>query len=214
MKIPRWAIKKLNGSNKTANIFLLTKWPSTNPSIDVSHSHSCSMFSMLDKLSHIPSFRLENPPVIFLKGWHQCHFAQIVKNEKKVGPNAIFYSLQGRCMWVYIQHKIWRTQRAVHISLVSIQQSFHFLRNIHFSLVLSCIIGIGAMANLNGTTSDLRTKFLEVYSVLKSELLNDSAFEWTDNSRQWVERVSYILFCKIFSPVQENSTEYLLYFVI
>nr|AIY24422.1 fpps protein [Jasminum sambac] len=45
------------------------------------------------------------------------------------------------------------------------------------------------MANQNGANSDLRTKFLEVYSVLKSELLNDPAFEWTDNSRQWVERM-------------------------
>ncbi|KAK4434764.1 Farnesyl pyrophosphate synthase [Sesamum alatum] len=45
------------------------------------------------------------------------------------------------------------------------------------------------MANPNGTTSDLRTEFLGVYSVLKSELLNDPAFEWTDDSRQWVERM-------------------------
>lgn len=45
------------------------------------------------------------------------------------------------------------------------------------------------MANLNGTTSDLRTIFLGVYSVLKSELLNDPAFEWTDDSRQWVDRM-------------------------
>lgn len=30
---------------------------------------------------------------------------------------------------------------------------------------------------------------MEVYSVLKSELLNDPAFEFTDDSRQWVERV-------------------------
>ncbi|KAL3820852.1 hypothetical protein ACJIZ3_006757 [Penstemon smallii] len=45
------------------------------------------------------------------------------------------------------------------------------------------------MANPNGTTSDLRAVFLEVYSVLKSELLNDPAFEWTDASRQWVERM-------------------------
>ncbi|GAB2258487.1 hypothetical protein Droror1_Dr00014647 [Drosera rotundifolia] len=37
--------------------------------------------------------------------------------------------------------------------------------------------------------SDLRSKFIEVYSTLKSELLNDPAFEWTDVSRQWVERV-------------------------
>ncbi|KAM2056369.1 hypothetical protein ACFX16_029183 [Malus domestica] len=36
---------------------------------------------------------------------------------------------------------------------------------------------------------DLRSKFLEVYSVLKSELLNDPAFEFTDVSRQWVERM-------------------------
>lgn len=45
------------------------------------------------------------------------------------------------------------------------------------------------MANLNGTTSDLRTTFLGVYSVLKSELLNDPAFEWTDDSRRWVDRM-------------------------
>lgn len=37
--------------------------------------------------------------------------------------------------------------------------------------------------------SDLRAKFLEVYQVLKSELLNDPAFEWSDDSRQWVERM-------------------------
>lgn len=37
--------------------------------------------------------------------------------------------------------------------------------------------------------SETKSKFLEVYSVLKSELLNDPAFEFTDDSRQWVERV-------------------------
>ncbi|GAB4845899.1 glycerol channel [Ancistrocladus abbreviatus] len=37
--------------------------------------------------------------------------------------------------------------------------------------------------------SDLRSKFMEVYSTLKSELLNDPAFEWTDDSRRWVERM-------------------------
>lgn len=45
------------------------------------------------------------------------------------------------------------------------------------------------MANLNGSISDLRTTFLKVYDVLKSELLNDPAFEWTDDSYQWVERM-------------------------
>ncbi|KAM4102589.1 hypothetical protein ACJW30_06G012600 [Castanea mollissima] len=37
--------------------------------------------------------------------------------------------------------------------------------------------------------SDIRSKFLEVYSVLKSELLNDPAFEFSHDSRQWVERM-------------------------
>ncbi|GMP64949.1 hypothetical protein CsSME_00025964 [Camellia sinensis var. sinensis] len=37
--------------------------------------------------------------------------------------------------------------------------------------------------------TDLKSKFLEVYSVLKSELLHDSAFEFTDDSRQWVDRM-------------------------
>ncbi|KAL3508336.1 hypothetical protein ACH5RR_027737 [Cinchona calisaya] len=37
--------------------------------------------------------------------------------------------------------------------------------------------------------SDLKAKFLEVYSVLKSELLNDPAFEFTNDSREWVERM-------------------------
>ncbi|XP_022716688.1 farnesyl pyrophosphate synthase 2-like [Durio zibethinus] len=37
--------------------------------------------------------------------------------------------------------------------------------------------------------SELKSKFLEVYSVLKSELLNDPSFEFTDESHQWVERM-------------------------
>ncbi|XP_055801386.1 farnesyl pyrophosphate synthase-like [Solanum dulcamara] len=37
--------------------------------------------------------------------------------------------------------------------------------------------------------SDLKSKFLEVYSVLKSELLNDPDFEFTDDSRQWVDKM-------------------------
>ncbi|XP_049345573.1 farnesyl pyrophosphate synthase-like [Solanum verrucosum] len=37
--------------------------------------------------------------------------------------------------------------------------------------------------------TDLKAKFLEVYSVLKSDLLEDPAFEFTDDSRQWVEKM-------------------------
>ncbi|XP_050942121.1 farnesyl pyrophosphate synthase-like isoform X2 [Cucumis melo] len=37
--------------------------------------------------------------------------------------------------------------------------------------------------------SEFRSKFLDVYSLLKSELLHDPAFEFTDDSRQWVERM-------------------------
>nr|AOX15288.1 farnesyl diphosphate synthase 2 [Withania somnifera] len=36
---------------------------------------------------------------------------------------------------------------------------------------------------------DLKSKFLDVYSVLKSELLNDPDFEFTDDSRQWVDKM-------------------------
>ncbi|KAF8023268.1 hypothetical protein BT93_F0693 [Corymbia citriodora subsp. variegata] len=37
--------------------------------------------------------------------------------------------------------------------------------------------------------ADLKAKFLEVYAVLKKELLEDPAFEFSDDSRQWVERM-------------------------
>nr|BBU53604.1 farnesyl diphosphate synthase 2 [Lithospermum erythrorhizon] len=37
--------------------------------------------------------------------------------------------------------------------------------------------------------SNLKSKFFEVYDVLKAELLNDPAFDFTDDSRQWVERM-------------------------
>ncbi|KAK8648710.1 hypothetical protein V6N13_129455 [Hibiscus sabdariffa] len=37
--------------------------------------------------------------------------------------------------------------------------------------------------------SDPKPKFLEVYTVLKAELLDDPAFEFADDSRQWVERM-------------------------
>ncbi|CAN6546841.1 unnamed protein product [Malus baccata var. baccata] len=37
--------------------------------------------------------------------------------------------------------------------------------------------------------ADLKSKFLKVYSVLKSELLEDPAFDFTNDSRQWVERM-------------------------
>ncbi|NP_001316940.1 farnesyl pyrophosphate synthase 1 [Gossypium arboreum] len=37
--------------------------------------------------------------------------------------------------------------------------------------------------------ADLRSAFLNVYSQLKSELLQDPSFELTDESRQWVERM-------------------------
>lgn len=53
--------------------------------------------------------------------------------------------------------------------------------------------------------ADLKPTFLNVYSVLKSELLHDPAFEWSDDSRQWADRVSisihlssFILFCFVF----------------
>lgn len=45
------------------------------------------------------------------------------------------------------------------------------------------------MAQENGKGVDLKAAFLEVYSRLKSELLEDPAFSSTDDSRQWIDRM-------------------------
>ncbi|XP_050213327.1 farnesyl pyrophosphate synthase 1 [Mercurialis annua] len=37
--------------------------------------------------------------------------------------------------------------------------------------------------------ADLKSTFLNVYSVLKKQLLQDPAFEWSPDSRQWVDRM-------------------------
>ena len=37
--------------------------------------------------------------------------------------------------------------------------------------------------------ADLKSKFLKAYSVLKSELLEDPTFDFTNDSRLWVERM-------------------------
>ncbi|KAJ6967549.1 hypothetical protein NC653_035689 [Populus alba x Populus x berolinensis] len=37
--------------------------------------------------------------------------------------------------------------------------------------------------------ADPKSTFLNVYSVLKKELLQDPAFEWSPDSREWVERI-------------------------
>ncbi|GAV59651.1 polyprenyl_synt domain-containing protein [Cephalotus follicularis] len=44
-------------------------------------------------------------------------------------------------------------------------------------------------AKKEAAMSELKSKFLEVYSILKSELLHDPSFEFTHDSRQWVERM-------------------------
>ncbi|KAJ0578825.1 putative transferase [Helianthus annuus] len=38
-------------------------------------------------------------------------------------------------------------------------------------------------------TTDLKSRFLQVYDTLKSELINDPAFEFDEDSRQWVEKM-------------------------
>ncbi|KAG9155250.1 hypothetical protein Leryth_023382 [Lithospermum erythrorhizon] len=46
------------------------------------------------------------------------------------------------------------------------------------------------MASQAGAVSlNQKQKFMDVYTVLKSELVKDTLFEWTDDSRQWVERM-------------------------
>lgn len=55
------------------------------------------------------------------------------------------------------------------------------------------------------TMSDIRSKFLEVYSLLKSELLNDPAFEFTGDSRQWVERVNSQFYLYFFIQIYMHT---------
>ncbi|GKC57086.1 hypothetical protein Tco_1084684, partial [Tanacetum coccineum] len=38
-------------------------------------------------------------------------------------------------------------------------------------------------------SNDLKSKFMQVYDHLKSELIHDPAFEFDDVSRQWVDKV-------------------------
>lgn len=45
------------------------------------------------------------------------------------------------------------------------------------------------MAESNGIASDTKKRFIQIYGHLKSELLSDPAFDFTDDSRAWVERV-------------------------
>ncbi|GMN36686.1 hypothetical protein TIFTF001_006220 [Ficus carica] len=65
----------------------------------------------------------------------------------------------------------------------------------------------------------IKSKFLEAYHVLKSELLHDPSFEFTDDSRQWVERVidynvpggnlirglSLQAYLLVFDDIEDNS---------
>ncbi|XP_062162731.1 farnesyl pyrophosphate synthase 1-like [Alnus glutinosa] len=55
------------------------------------------------------------------------------------------------------------------------------------TLILNLPVCLSESSYLWVPMADLKSTFLKVYSVLKSELLEDSAFEWTDDSRQWVE---------------------------
>ncbi|OVA08278.1 Polyprenyl synthetase [Macleaya cordata] len=46
-----------------------------------------------------------------------------------------------------------------------------------------------ATSNGSSTTTDLKSSFLKVYSDLKSELLHDPAFDFTDDARQWIDKM-------------------------
>lgn len=42
----------------------------------------------------------------------------------------------------------------------------------------------------NGAGGDTRAAFARIYKTLKEELLTDPAFEFTEESRQWIDRVT------------------------
>lgn len=41
----------------------------------------------------------------------------------------------------------------------------------------------------NGSVDDRKIYFRSIYSQLKSELLENSAFDFTDDAREWIDKV-------------------------
>ncbi|KAI3920475.1 hypothetical protein MKX01_000814 [Papaver californicum] len=65
-----------------------------------------------------------------------------------------------------------------------------FISSSIFRSYSSCFHSL--MANSNGsttTTNDLKPKFLKVYYDLKSDLLHDTSYEFTDDARNWVDKM-------------------------
>ncbi|XP_020252229.1 farnesyl pyrophosphate synthase 1-like [Asparagus officinalis] len=46
-----------------------------------------------------------------------------------------------------------------------------------------------SMADSNGSAVDTKSRFVEIYARLKSEILEDPALDYTDDSRQWIDRM-------------------------
>ena len=86
-----------------------------------------------------------------------------------------FLSSHIRCFWVLN-----------FLGFVLVCSSSVFLSFSFFDTLSLCKLFVGV------SMVDLKLTFLKVYSVLKSELLEDSAFEWTDDSCQWVELVHFL----------------------
>ncbi|KAL1214047.1 Farnesyl pyrophosphate synthase 1 [Cardamine amara subsp. amara] len=57
------------------------------------------------------------------------------------------------------------------------------------SSLYRCIQREHLSSSFSSSMADLKSTFLNVYSVLKSDLLHDPSFEFTDESRLWVERM-------------------------
>lgn len=49
----------------------------------------------------------------------------------------------------------------------------------------------------NGAGGDTRAAFARIYKTLKEELLTDPAFEFTEESRQWIDRVTIPLYLSL-----------------
>ena len=54
---------------------------------------------------------------------------------------------------------------------------------------------MAAVALSNGSGGDSTAEFAEIYNKLKEEMLEDPAFEFTDESLQWIDRVMPPLLC-------------------
>ncbi|CAH8388815.1 unnamed protein product [Eruca vesicaria subsp. sativa] len=78
-----------------------------------------------------------------------------------------------------------RAIKAVHLHLIRVGTT----GSLYHRRIQSTHLSSSSSSSHHLLMADLKSTFLDVYSTLKSELLHDPSFEFTDESRLWVEKM-------------------------